>query len=366
MSSTAARMTSSTEHHSRRGSAAPACRRERSSSLSTRRARRSALLDDRVAKLVAVLASVERRRAERPARGQIAVSGERRSCETARSSAVLSTSLRRRRASRRPRLQRVALERGAEQRLQRGHDPLARDVLGIGRNEQRPDVAERDRCLALAAARHAPSTIAAESTSSASASRFAAVAAARRRGSGAPSSTRASSAARSASRRRSLGLARPARGQLGRARWRRPRRRGRRRARPSSRASAIVNRPVGGMWKKLNASARRDARGQPEPATPRSSRPAAPPAGRARPATPRARSRAADTTAASSPSARPQPQVPRPEVDCSWLELRRALRADRESCGRVESSVGVQRPRAIFTASERPRPCSSRHLHAKP
>ena len=87
-------MTSSTEHHCGRGSAAPPSSRERSSRLSISR-------DSRVLSSVMTLPSSRRSSSDSvgeaiasPA-ATIAVSGERRSCETARSSVVLTTSARR-------------------------------------------------------------------------------------------------------------------------------------------------------------------------------------------------------------------------------------------------------------------------------
>ena len=139
-SSTAARTTSSIEHHSTRGSAVRASRRDMSSRLSTRRESRSRLAGD-VGHQLAVLgaATASSSRARRPA-VRIAVSGERRSCETARSSAVLSTS-ERRSAARLDHLalQRVALDRGAEDGLERRDDALAQaleDVRAQARGDQ--------------------------------------------------------------------------------------------------------------------------------------------------------------------------------------------------------------------------------------
>ena len=93
-SSIAARITSSSEIQSARGSAAPACSRERSSSWSTSRVSRA---------LSWAIASVSSTRSASVSAGEdsaspeatIAVSGERRSCETDRSTAVLISSLRR-------------------------------------------------------------------------------------------------------------------------------------------------------------------------------------------------------------------------------------------------------------------------------
>ena len=93
-SSIAARTTSSTEHHSRWGSAASASRRERSSRSSISRDRRCASTPTASASSPRS-ASVRLGERKASALVRIAVSGERRSCETLRRSAVLITSLRR-------------------------------------------------------------------------------------------------------------------------------------------------------------------------------------------------------------------------------------------------------------------------------
>jgi hypothetical protein len=81
-----------------------------------------------------------------------------------------------------------------------------------------------------------------------------------------------------------------------------------------------VNRPVGGMWKKLNASPRRLS-WQARARTPRPSRRAGRPGGRALPATRPARSRSAGRAAASSAPASRRPRVHRQGAS---LELRSA------------------------------------------
>ena len=97
------------------------------------------------------------------------------------------------------------------------------------------------------------STTAAESIRSASAIRLAA-GASTPRGSGVPSSSRASSAARSASRRRSSASCARARAWPERVETTAAATRNTTSATQFS-PSAIVNWPVGGMWKKLNAAA---------------------------------------------------------------------------------------------------------------
>ena len=93
--STAPPTSSSSEHQSRRGSAWPASSRERSSSFSTRRESRSPSADHRLAQLAALLARSGVGESSASPAAMIAVSGERRSWETERSSAVFSSSLRR-------------------------------------------------------------------------------------------------------------------------------------------------------------------------------------------------------------------------------------------------------------------------------
>ena len=190
----------------RRGSAAPASRRERSSRLSTirasrappRRSRRRAGAGRSAVRVSDWTAS--------PA-VTIAVSGERRSWETARSSAVFTSSLRRS-AARLDRLGEhpVALERDRHQRLDRGRDALrsrrsSASAAGRGRPACRAASgrsAGRTRPSAVGVAararrrrRHAERRRQPRAASSSEA-----------RESSEPSSSRASSAARSASRRR--------------------------------------------------------------------------------------------------------------------------------------------------------------------
>ena len=74
---------------------APACSRERSSRFVDQRGQPRRLLDDAAAELAALLAGRARPRRARSPAATIAVSGVRRSCETERSSAVLTTSQRR-------------------------------------------------------------------------------------------------------------------------------------------------------------------------------------------------------------------------------------------------------------------------------
>ena len=222
-------------------------------------------------------ASLERRasRSASPA-AMIAVSGVRRSCETARSSAVLiDVASGAAPASRRPRPQRVALERRGEQRLERRHDALAQALAASRRRssagDQRasPPAPIADRAAAVArrspladareldrrrrqAERHAPADARCDRQRRRAGSLRRAAAAPSPppgrppRGAAAPRAARAR--ASSATRRR-----------------RSPRRRGTRPAPPSSRRSAIVKRPVGGMWKKLNASALATAVASPSP-----------------------------------------------------------------------------------------------------
>ena len=176
---------------------------------------------------------------------RIAVSGERRSCETARSTRGLDLVAAPQRArlddlAREP----LALERGGQQRLERGHDALARAPRASRahvararracRSRRRRRAARTRRArVALAHARRArsPRTAArARRRSAAPPSR------ARLAASGAPSSSRASSAARSASRRRCSASQRAAARELGDASTSPPPRSSRtRRARPSSR-----------------------------------------------------------------------------------------------------------------------------------
>ena len=207
----------------------------------------------------------------------IAVSGERRSCETARSSAVLTIV----RAAQRARLddlaeQRVALERGARA-APRAPGPRApqapqRRLGEAGRDEQRAELRVPSRSGNATPALVALDRRAARSPPTAArapcASRCATPPAAPRRGSSPRSSSRAISAARSASRRRWSASRGACARALGERRWRPARRRGRRASATQFSLSAIVKRPVGGMWKKLNASALAERRGTPSQRAP--------------------------------------------------------------------------------------------------
>ena len=162
---------------------------------------------------------IEASRARRPR--SIAVSGERRSCETARSTAVLTTFERRSALVSTTCEQLLALEGGAQERLQGGHTRSwrrQRRRRHVGGHSSAADgaagargAARRPRRLEL--------------------DRRGTGARTRRRSLGRPaaprrvvprSSSRAISAARSASRRR-FSASRPARGRAPRARWRRRR-----------------------------------------------------------------------------------------------------------------------------------------------
>ncbi len=155
------RTSSSTEHQSARGSTAPACRRDRSSRLSTSRDSRA--LSSAITAVNSARASRERvSDASPPAAVVIAVSGERRSCDTERSTAVLTTfdrrsafvsmtcasSSSRRRAA-------------ADERLERGDhavlDRLEHGGLGVARDHHRADASavdeQRQRAPALVGVR---------------------------------------------------------------------------------------------------------------------------------------------------------------------------------------------------------------------
>ena len=163
-------------------------------------------------------------------------------------------------------LHRVAAQGDGDERLERGHDlrRAARCVdLGreIARDEQRRELAAPSRVAQRGTRRGArlpataPSSIAADASPSASATRRAALPQ-RVAGCRSPaSSSRASAAARSASRAPPLGLERARAGQLGH-RARRPAATITNAASATQlRLSAIVNWPAGGRWKKLNAAA---------------------------------------------------------------------------------------------------------------
>ena len=182
------------------------------------RARRRASLAITAGQLAPLLV-VERRRPRAPRRRPtIAVSGERRSWETARSSAVLTTSLRRSaRGLDDVAEQLVALERRAEQRLERRARPAPgarRSVASgdVGGHEQRADlarpVAQREGDAPLVALDRRAARSPPRAARAPGASRCAAVGSAVARSSP-RSSSRASSAARSASRRRCSASARP-------------------------------------------------------------------------------------------------------------------------------------------------------------
>ena len=156
-SPSAARISSSTEVQSRRGSAAPASRRERSSRLSTSRESRR-VSSWMTAAISSRSCSRQRRRADRLAGGR-----DRRQW---RAQVVGDRPQQRRldhvRTTQRRRLddaaeQRVALERRAQQRLERRHDPLLQPAQarlgGVRADEQRPEparaLAQRERDAAL-------------------------------------------------------------------------------------------------------------------------------------------------------------------------------------------------------------------------
>ena len=249
--------TSSIEDHSGRGSAASASRRERSSRLSIRRESRVASVDDRLGEFVARRAT---RRVQRLGGGQDR--GQRRAQvvrDAAQQRGLDHVAAAQRRGLDHVGHQRVALQRRRQQRLQR----RARSAPGcaaapaparpsatsvpIWRVPSRSGNALRSRVDRAQLDRRA------------GAARTPARAARRPPAASPPAARRAAAAApsrrdRSASWRRSS--ASSARRGATSVSERRPRPRGRRRsARPSSRRSAIVKRPVGGMWKKLNASA---------------------------------------------------------------------------------------------------------------
>ena len=209
---------------------------------------------DRVGQLDAVLC-VERGEASASAAATIAVSGERRSCETERRTAVLISSLRRSAlVSTTSRVSALALERGAPAAPSSAGATRSRATLG-GRDghEQRAEVAERDRrvpLVALDALEHDGGRVDLERV-------------------GDPLGGRCQRRVRLRAAEQQL---RELGGQVGLAPA--PLGLAGARARPASdsvdattaatrnttsatqfSASAIVNRPVGGMWKKLNASA---------------------------------------------------------------------------------------------------------------
>ena len=143
--------TSSSEHQSSRGSAVPACSRARSSSWSTSRASR---------RLSCAIVSASSSRSSAPSDGddeRLAGGHDRRQ---RRAQVVRDRpqdgGLDLVAAPQRARLddlggQPLALERGPQQRLERGSDALARDLLGGGGHEQRAEPAERDGRVALVA-----------------------------------------------------------------------------------------------------------------------------------------------------------------------------------------------------------------------
>ncbi len=150
----------------------------------------------------------------------------------------------------------LALERGGEQRLERGRTRLARACRAARGTSSVPS---RAVAVASGIAAERSSSPTASSTSrhearpNACAIRCAAGASAPER-SGAPSRTRASSAARSASRPRCSASCARCRAASARLEAAAATTRNTTSATQFS-ASAIVRRPVGGMWKKLNATA---------------------------------------------------------------------------------------------------------------
>ena len=154
-----ARISSSIEVHARRGSAAPASRRERSSRLSTSAREAPGLLLDHAGELLALIGR-ERGRADR-------IPGRRDRRE--RGAQVVRDGAQQRRLDRvrapqgrrldRPDEQVLALERGAEQRLQGRDDALLQAaqarLRGPGAHQQGPQppraLAQRERDRALVA-----------------------------------------------------------------------------------------------------------------------------------------------------------------------------------------------------------------------
>ena len=132
-------MTSSTEHHSTRGSAVPRLQaRHVEQVVDQARQSRSASPPMSAHQLAALAVGDSEADPSAPTAVRIAVSGERRSCETARSSAVLSIVG----AAQGARLddlalQRVALDGGAEDRLERRHHALAQALDDVRRRVRR-------------------------------------------------------------------------------------------------------------------------------------------------------------------------------------------------------------------------------------
>ena len=277
--SAADEMTSPTSHQSSRGSAAFASSRLRSSRLSISRESRSASSRDDRGQLapLGVVQAGRRRAARRPSR--IAVSGERRSWrDRAQQRGLHDVAAPQRRRLDAAAEQLVALDRRRQQRLERrarraragGVSVASRQV---GRDERacrgggRPRTAgTRRRCRRRRRSAQLDRRAAAGRASRAS-----------RRGDvgqravevvASAAAARAMSAARSASRRRCSASSARRRAPLGEL----ARRRSRPRRRPPSAtqfsASATWKRPVGGMWKKLNASALREAVSDAEPHAP--------------------------------------------------------------------------------------------------
>ena len=238
VSSTAARITSSSEHQSSRGSAVPACSRERSSSWSTsaRQPRGSRARSSSASSIAVGRARATATTSASPA-ATIAVSGERRSCETERSTAVLISSLRRSAlVSTTSRVSALALERGrtAAPRA-RARPARARTSSAADRDQQRAEPSPSGTAACRASPVHALEHARRPSRSrSASAIRLAAGAERRAR------LRRAEQQPRQLGREVGLaapplGLARRACGPARTGSRRRPRRPGTRPARPSSR-----------------------------------------------------------------------------------------------------------------------------------
>ena len=158
--STAATITSPRSHQSTRGSAASASSRDRSSRLSISRDSRCASSRDRRRQLAALVVARGRSPPSGSTAVRIAVSGERRSCDTARSSAVLTTSLRRSAAAstRLPSSSSRSIA-AASSASSDGHDALLdaaqRRLREVRRHEQRAELAralaQRERQPALVA-----------------------------------------------------------------------------------------------------------------------------------------------------------------------------------------------------------------------
>ena len=198
-----------------------------------------------------------------PAAVTIAVSGERRSCDTARSSAVFTTSLRRSAAVSTTSASSASRSRAArEQRLERRDDALLQPPQpGLGRVGRDQERAERGRAVAQRERRRRRSVGGdlVERDRGRRPARAPGPAAAPRPAAPSAGRPRAAAAAPSPPRGRPRGGARPPPPRAP-GRGRRPNWRASATARNTPSATqfwpiAIVNRPVGGMWKKLNASA---------------------------------------------------------------------------------------------------------------